>query len=164
MSTTATTSQPRNSRHTASGNAKPNVADPVGELRFKVTLDDDTDIGYFSECTGLAVEYEVMEYQEGGENRFTHKLRGRIKYPNLVLKRGITYEQNLLKWFFQTTEWNKRGGITLSLLGADGKAVRTWGFSNAVPVKWQGPNLNASSNNAAVETLEVAHLGMVVQE
>jgi phage tail-like protein len=151
------------SRRTATGNSKPNVADPVGELRFRVTLDDDTDIGYFSECSGLSIEYDVMEYQEGGENRFTHKLRGHIKYPNLVLKRGVTYEQNLLKWFFQTTEWDKRGGITLTLLGPDGKPVRTWGFASAVPVKWQGPNFSASSNNAAVETLEIAHLGLVLQ-
>ena len=48
---------------------------------------------------GLAVEVEVKEYNEGGINDYVHKLPTRIKYPNLVLKRGVTYEDALLDWF-----------------------------------------------------------------
>jgi len=60
-------------------------------------------LGYFTEVTGLSVEYEVFEWQEGGQNTYVHKLRGRAKYPNIVLKRGITHESALLDWFREHT-------------------------------------------------------------
>lgn len=143
------------SRSTSPGSTLP---DPVGELRFKIELEGIT-IGHFAECSGLTVEYELFPYQEGGENRFTHQLRGRMKYPNLVLKRGVTHEDALLKWFFEATERNKRGFVKLTLLGEDVKPVREWSFAGAFPVKWQGPTLNAKSNSVATETLEIAHQG-----
>jgi phage tail-like protein len=135
-------------------------AEPVGELRFRVEIDDAV-IGQFSEVTGLSLEYEVFEYQEGGEDRYVHKLRGRLKYPNLVLKRGVTQEEALLKWFFQRTDRRRRGTVKLTLLGDDGKPVRLWSFAGAFPVKWQGPSFNARSTNIATETLEIAHQGLV---
>ena len=137
------------------------LPDPVGELRFQVLLDDAV-IGAFAECSGLSVEYDIFEYQEGGEMRFVHKFRGALKYPNLVLKRGVTYEDALLKWFFdQDTDRDDRGNVTLNLLGDDGEQVRTWSFASAFPVKWSGPSFNAKSTNVATETLEIAHQGLM---
>lgn len=145
---------------TARATANGSSPDPVGELRFRVEMPGLT-IGYFTECTGLSVEFDLMEYQEGGENRFSHKLRGRLKYPNLVLKRGVTHEEALLRWFFQAQDVAERPTVTVSLLGPDAKKVRSWAFEGAFPVKWQGPNLNAGSSSVASETLEIAHHGLV---
>jgi phage tail-like protein len=136
------------------------LPDPVGELRFQVLIDDAV-IGAFAECSGLSVEYEIFEYAEGGEQRFVHKFRGGLKYPNLVLKRGVTYEDALVKWFFDRSEREQRGNVTLSLLGDDGEEVRSWSFASAFPVKWSGPSFSAKSTNVATETLEIAHQGMV---
>jgi len=144
---------------TARAPAKGSTPDPVGELHFKLQIPSLT-VGMFSECTGLVVEFELMEYREGGENGFVHKLRGAMKYPNLVLKRGVTHEDALLKWFFQTQQASKRPSVTVSLLGPGAQDVRRWVFAGAFPVKWQGPNLNASSNSVATETLEIAHSGL----
>jgi phage tail-like protein len=147
-------------RSTAPGSNNP---DPVGELRFLIDVGQidgvSRPIGAFAECSGLQVEYEVLDYPEGGENGFTHKLRGRAKYPNLVLKRGITHEDGLLRWFAQCQEATKRHDVQVQLIGPDGKPVRKWGFRGAFPVKWQGPALNAKSTNVATETLEIAHQG-----
>jgi phage tail-like protein len=136
------------------------LPDPVGELRFQVSIDNVT-IGAFAECSGLGVEYDIMEYQEGGEQSFVHKLRGGLKYPNVVLKRGVTYEDALLQWFYDRTDRTKRGAVTLNLLGDDGKQVRTWSFDSAFPVKWTGPSFNAKSTSVATESLEIAHRGFV---
>ena len=137
------------------------LPDPVGELRFQVLLDDAV-IGAFAECSGLSVEYDIFEYQEGGEMRYVHKFRGILKYPNLVLKRGVTYEDALLKWFYdQDTDRDDRGNVTLNLLGDDGEQVRTWSFAEAFPVKWSGPSFSAKSTNVATETLEIAHHGLM---
>jgi phage tail-like protein len=136
--------------------------DPVGELRFKVEIQDAV-IGRFSECSGLSMEYEVMQYEEGGNNDFVHQLRGRLKYPNLVLKRGITDEAALTKWFFESKDRDHRGTVTVTLVSPSAKNVRRWAFASACPVKWQGPTLNAGSSNVATETLEIVHQGLVVK-
>jgi len=147
-------------RATTKGSKTP---DPVGALRFLVKADDCT-IGRFAHCHGLSAEYEIEEYAEGGQNAFVHKLRGRMRYPNLVLSRGITHESGLMDWFLQTKKAGERGNISVSLLGPDGKPVRRWGFEAAFPVRWEGPVLNARSHTAATETLEIAHRGFVVQD
>jgi len=139
------------------------VPDPVGALRFLVKADDCT-IGRFAHCHGLAVEYEIEEYAEGGQNAFVHKLRGRMRYPNLVLSRGITHETGLQDWFLKTQKAGKRGNISVSLLGPDGSPVRRWGFEGAFPVRWEGPVLNARSHTAATETLEIGHRGLVLHD
>jgi phage tail-like protein len=133
--------------------------DPVAELRFKVELPG-LSIGRFRECTGISVEVEMKDYMEGGSNEFVHKLPTRVKYPNVVLKRGVTHEEALLKWFFDSRATPQRKDMTITLLGPGTKLVRTWAFLNAYPVKWTGPNLNASSNQVAVETLEIVHNGL----
>jgi phage tail-like protein len=137
------------------------VPDPVGGLHFRVQLTGGPTIGWFTECSGLAVEYEVMDYEEGGENTFVHHFRGRAKYPNLVLKRGITHERALLDWFLQCQTQTARAQIDVSLLGPGAtSAVRAWSFWDAFPVKWAGPTLNAGSSSIATETLEIAHHGL----
>ena len=134
--------------------------DPVPELRFKVVLQPELPIGRFSECTGLSVEVETKEYMEGGSNDFVHKLPTRVKYPNIVLKRGVTHEEALLQWFMESRYTPKRRDMTISLFGPGTKLVRSWVFMNAYPVKWTGPNLNAGSNAVASEQLEIVHNGL----
>ena len=157
MSSTMTTGH----RSTAKG-SQSSLPDPVGELRFKVSIDGVV-IGAFTECSGLTVEYDVFEYQEGGEDSYVHKFRGRLKYPNLVLKRGVTHEDALLKWLLDREDRTKRGTVTLTLLGEDGKEVRSWAFAGAFPVKWTGPTMSAKSTSVATETLEIAHQGLLLQ-
>jgi phage tail-like protein len=136
--------------------------DPVGELRFKVVLPG-VDLGRFRECTGLAAEIECKDYNEGGVNDRVHKLPTRMKYPNLVLKRGVTYEDALLQWLWKTQHEAQRINVTVSLMGPNGEPVRSWVFAEAFPIKWTGPNMNAGSNQVATETLEIVHAGLQMQ-
>jgi phage tail-like protein len=148
-------------RSPAPGSSNP---DPVGELRFTVSLPG-VSLGTFRECSGIGVEVETMDYQEGGNNEFAHKLPTRLKFQNIVLKRGVTHQSALLDWFNQTRQMGvlaKRGHVTVSLVGPRGETVRSWSFVEAYPVKWTGPTLNATSNQIASETLEIAHAGMQV--
>ena len=132
--------------------------DPVGDFLFTVEIKDMT-IGAFMECSGLQVEMDAMEYAEGGENTYYHRFRNRAKFPNLVLKGGVTKETAVMQWFFDCQEKTVRKEVTVKLVASDATVVRTWSFREAFPVKWQGPTLNATSNNVATETLEIAHHG-----
>jgi phage tail-like protein len=138
-------------RSTAPGSATP---DPLRASFFRVDVGET--IGYFTECTGLSMEYDVVEYTEGGVNDFVHKLRGRMKFPNLVLKRGITHEEAFFKWFLACREKTERRELSITLFGHDLKPVRTWSFA----VKWTGPDFNAKATDAGTETVEIAHQGL----
>jgi phage tail-like protein len=151
--------RPSTDRSTAQASAS-RSPDPTGELRFLVEVPG-LQIGRFSECSGLTMEYEILEYQEGGQLGFVHRLRGQLKYPNLTLKRGMTHESALMKWFFEAQSRDRRPTLTVFLLGPDTAEVRHWAFAGAFPVKWQGPSLNAASTSIAGETLEIAHAGLV---
>jgi phage tail-like protein len=133
---------------------------PVRAARcFRVQIPDVT-IGVFARCSGLEVEYELLEYAEGGENGYVHKLRGHIRHPNLLLSRGVTNETGLLDWLFVSQEPGRRPTVTLSLLDEAGKVQRSWGFGHALPVRWLGPTF-AETGEIASETLEIAHAGLL---
>ena len=133
--------------------------DPVGELRFKAELQG-VIVGNFAECTGLSAEYEVMEYQPGGAPSPV-KLRGAIKYPNIVLKRGYTTATELWEWRKKVIngQTDRRSG-SITLLDESRKKALEWKFREGWPCKWEGPALNAKNNEVAIETLEICHEGL----
>ncbi|HLL91762.1 MAG TPA: phage tail protein, partial [Solirubrobacteraceae bacterium] len=145
----------------ASGNGTAQAAElQLNAARyFRVEILEHT-VGVFTRCSGLAVEYEVLEYAEGGENGFVHKLRGRMRYPNLLLSRGVTSEHELLDWLFASQQPSQRPTVTISLLDERVQVQRSWVFGQALPVRWEGPTL-ADVGEVAGETLEIAHAGLL---
>src|SRR5436305_13485214 len=95
-------------------------AETLPDLTFLVEIAGVT-IGQFSECTGLSVEYDVMEYAEGGNNDFVHRLRGRARYPTISLRRGVTSQDGLLKWFFDGPPADR---LMISLMDDDASPIR----------------------------------------
>lgn len=147
------------SRGTNPGGASVRDLDKLGENHFILEVPGLT-IGAFSELSGLTVERDILEYTEGGLNDFVHKLPGRLKYPNLVLKRGITDQEALQQWFFDSQAKAQVKDVTIKLVDTTGEPKRVWAFSQAFPVKWTGPKLSAGSDSAATEELELAHQGI----
>lgn len=127
---------------------------------------DGIPVGRFTEVEGLEVNVEVEEYAEGGMNGFSHKLPTRITYPNLVLKRGVTWENLLYDWFDAiekvgaATEGEvERHTLGITMISATGKRLRSWTADGAIPVRWTGPSLANSQDDVPTEELEVAHHG-----
>lgn len=120
--------------------------------------------GWFSECTGLALQREVVEVREGGVNNFIHKLPGPIKQNNVTLKRGVTQSRELINWFASGLYDGKVQYVNLSILmyDAGGNVVRQWNLENAYPVKVSGPDLKADGKAVAIESIEIAYKGMSV--
>jgi phage tail-like protein len=141
-----------------------NRMDPFNAFRFTVTLAGlamDGLAGGFSDCSGLALETETQDYPEGGRNDAVHKFIVRTKQANLVLKRGIV-NRVLWDWYYDLTQGKivTRNG-TVAIKSPDGAtALAEWEFSAGFPVKWTGPELNASQSAVAIETLELAHAGL----
>jgi phage tail-like protein len=146
-------------RHPATGTAHRDL-NKLGENHFILEIPG-LAIGAFSELGGLSVERELFEYAEGGVNAFVHKLPGRLKYPNLTFKRGITDQDALQRWFWESQTTAQLREVTIKLVDPTGALQRMWTFTGAFPVKWTGPKLAAGSDSAATEELEVAHQGLL---
>jgi phage tail-like protein len=135
--------------------------DPYLSFNFLVEIEGVV-TGGFSEVSGLQAETEIKEYREGGLNEYMHRLAGPTRYAsNLVLKRGLTDADTLLKWHQEVTQGTiKRKNGSIVLLDITGGETWRWNFIQAYPVKWIGPSLRGNASEVAVETLEMAHNGI----
>jgi len=127
---------------------------------FVVKVPDIDTIGMFTRCSGLELQIDVLEYAEGGNNEFVHQLPGRIRYPNLVLARGLTNEDAVFKWFSATRTKANLKEVTITFQTHLQQTIRTFTFSDAFPVRWTGPVSEAGTATVALETLEIAHGGL----
>lgn len=116
----------------------------------------------FTEMSGLQVETAVTEYEEGGNNGFVHRLPGRTKVSNLTLKRGVTNSNEFFNWYMEILQGKiDTKNISVVMYDTRGTQLARWNFAKAYPVKWVGPQFAADGKSAAVETLELAHDGLV---
>ena len=134
-------------------------------LNFRFHVDIGGDQAAFAECSGLEIETEVFEYQEGGRNDYVHRLPGRTKHTDITLKRGITKDaRQLWNWYAKTLKGEvERRTISIFLLGQDGTTVMQWEAADAYPVKWSGPTVKADDHQVAIEQLKLAHRGLSVK-
>lgn len=147
---------------------------PLPKFHFEVKWEGtDFSMG-FTEVSGLDFETEVIEYREGTDQTYTKKKQpGLKKYSNITLKRG-SFEgdfdfYNLWKQTFYFQEGNKtksryRRLVTIKLLNEEHQSIVTWELDNAWPSKVQSTDLKADANEVAIETMELVHEGLTIQE
>ena len=120
----------------------------------------------FTEVSGLEAEIETIEYREGTSKEYTPIIiPGIKKYKNITLKRGIMLGDNDLFEWFDTVKPGEaeHRDITISLLNENYEPVVVWKVKDAFPVKLEGPILNASDSEIAIETLELSHTGFEIE-
>ncbi len=112
----------------------------------------------FQEISGIDATIGEFTYEEGGENRFVHRLPDRVTYDNLEMKRGIVKGSELIGWFREAVEQYKfkPTGIMVKLLNEEHEPLEAWSFIQAYPVKWSVSAFNATQNEVAVESIEFA--------
>lgn len=137
------------------------IADLIVAFRFDLRFDAES-LGGFSECTGIAVEFQSQDYNEGGNNARTLKFPTRGAQSNVVLKRGIAGRQ-LWEWYSMLllgkSRFRKTCSIQILNAAGDRPAV-VLELARAFPCKWNGPDLNAAQSNVALESLEICHEGL----
>ena len=135
---------------------------PIRNNRFKLEIDG-LEVASFSEVSGFDASVDVVEYREGDQAPTPRKLPGLTKYGNITLKKG-TYESPVLfEWLKGISDGSKleHKVITLTALLEDGaNSSISWQIMNAWPVRYQAPDFNGTSNDVAIETVEIAHEGM----
>ena len=129
--------------------------DPYSSMRFRVEIDGIIRAG-FSECSGFGSSVEVVEYREGGDPTSVRKLPGKNTFPDITLKWGITDSNELYDWHATALAGNplrKNGSIVL-YDHTNTEKVR-WNFFGAWASKYDGPSLNATSNEIAIDSLTI---------
>ena len=137
---------------------------PIPKFHFQVEWGG-AKIG-FTEVTGLEVSTDVIEYRDGASPEY-HKIKmpGMQKFSNITMKRGTFKGDNDYYNWWNTVALNtiERRDLTISLLNEAHEPVVVWKIKNAWPVKVQSTDLKADGNEVAIETIEIAHEGLVIQ-
>jgi len=118
--------------------------------------------GYFTECSGLGSEHEVIEHKvvTEGVHEVVMKIPGRLKWENITLKRGITSNMDIWKWRKEIENGNvdkNRHDGSVTMFDQELHPIARWEFKRAWPVKVTGPQPKSDSNEIGVEELTITH-------
>ena len=135
--------------------------DPLVGFHFAVEIQDVV-TGYFTECSGLGSENEVIEHKVVNEKgvEVVLKIPGRLKWENIVLKRGITSNMDIWDWRKMVEDGDVAGARqngSVVMYDQTLAEVARWNFENAWPVKVTGPSVKSDGNEIGVEELTIAH-------
>ena len=136
---------------------------PYRNTRYLLEIDGITRAG-FSEFTIPSNTTEPTEYREGNEIPTVRKLWSLNNFENITLQWGTTSDSiELFEWRKQVENGqmqDARRNIAVVILDEEGENGPRWEFRLAWPVNYDAPDLNATANEVAIESIEIAHEGM----
>lgn len=131
---------------------------PYSQYNFEVQVEGESVAG-FSEVSGITMQLDTVEYQEGGVNDHVHTLPGTMAHANLVMERGMTQDTSFWKWIQDVMSGKiRRKTVTVKLQeGFQGESIWGWEFTDAYPTMWQGPDLISANDRMAIESIELSY-------
>jgi phage tail-like protein len=143
---------------------------PFTTFNFRIELGYGTDggpicSGEFAECDGLEMTLEPKTIREGGNNSRPIHFVGPVSHGQLSLKRGMTSDFGLWKWFEDVQRTDGHGlrasgeiAIQSANNNPDARTDRiVFELTGCMPVKLKAPALNAKDGLIAVEEMQVAY-------
>ncbi len=137
--------------------------DPYRGQRYLLEIDGISQAG-FSEATIPETTQKPIEYRNGNEPPTVRKIPGLITYGDLTLKWGVTDSMDLYNWRVMVQDGkmkDARKNVAVVILDETGAAKSRWEFSQAWPTKYDAPDLKSTGDDIAIETLVIAHEGMI---
>lgn len=118
----------------------------------------------FSECQGLEMSVEPKTIQEGGRNSGPVHLAGPVSYSQLTLKRGMTANVDLWRWFERVGggEGGLRATAEVVMLAGDRTEQLRFQLEGCLPIKLGGPRLSAQDGQLAIEEMQIAYESMTL--
>jgi phage tail-like protein len=120
--------------------------------------------GEFSECDGLEITMAPKTIREGGNNARQIHLVGPVSYGQLTLKRGMTENTALWRWFERTQrrrDLRADGKIVMLAPDRRSKQVR-FAVTGCLPIKLKAPALSAKDGLIAIEEMQIAYETLVL--
>jgi phage tail-like protein len=119
---------------------------------------------HFQTCSGLGSTSEVIEDRQTDPSGHTiiKKIPGMLKWPNLVLQRGVDPSTKLWTWRQLVIDGKmadaRKTGV-VEVWTADGKVLRRWEFARGWPCAWQASS-DEDASGIVIERIEIAHEGL----
>ena len=136
--------------------------DPFPRYKFLVEIEGIKRAGFMT-VSGIEEETEVREYREGGDQTTVRKLAGLNSYSPIVLEQGSTYDKELWEWRQKIKRDGAQGNrkpMSIIQQNESGEEVKRWQVFDAWPSKFTAPELDATSSDNAVESIEIQHEGL----
>lgn len=146
------------------GSAQSTSVWPIPKFHFQVKWD--TQVMSFQEVSGLDIEAQPIEYRHGDSPVFAPlKMPGLKKSGNVTMKKGVFKSDNKFWDWFNQIKMNtiKRVPVTISLLDESGSPTMVWTLTNAWPTKITSTDLKSDGNEIAIESIEIAHEGLTIE-
>ena len=136
--------------------ARTSSEDPLQKFKFRVTIPGiPSQIG-FQKVSGLSKEVNVVEYDESAFE-YTHKLPGKTKFGEVTMERGMFSDISMLDQMKVIQNPDYRTTMIVQLMDRFGNVQRTWKLAEAWISKWEGSDLDATSDDVAIETITVQY-------
>ena len=143
---------------------------PLPAYNYKVEINGKA-VG-FSEVSGLNISHGTTTYKEsptqggsaGPRKMIMPAQLGEVK---ITLKKGVVRGDSvatLFQWIsgIQINQVEKKD-IYVRLCDEKGEAVISWKVINAFPTQLDAPSFSASSNDAAIESMQLTGDGVVIE-
>lgn len=147
-------------------------ADPFRSYNFRVIATKLGEIGSFSRISGINISVEVAEYREGTDIATVRKLPGLSTYDNVTLERGVSASPVAVDWMKELVDLGNeallpdestvRDEITIQVLSRNKTPIREYILHNAIPVALNLGDLDATSSDPLIESLELAYEGLTI--
>jgi phage tail-like protein len=132
--------------------------DPYRGFNFTVELEKTSGaVAGFREASGMSFTTDATEYREGSDpDLHVRKLMGLRKYANITLKRGVTRNTELWRWYEAVVNGDddRRNGAIVMRDEHQAPVLR-WQFVGGWICKYESSALNATDSQVAVETVEI---------
>jgi phage tail-like protein len=145
----------------------PNVPlSPSAQLGLNMRFDVEVagvDLGGWSSCDGLKVNFGLKEIKAGGNNECSLWTPERLSYEKVTLKRAMSLKDSakVMGWLKKMVDKESGDTATITLRDAENAEVAHWDLRNVLPFSWGGPSLAADNKNVAIETLMLVHEGFL---
>lgn len=121
---------------------------------------DGVELARFTAVSGLGYESEVVSFQDtlADGKVVTRKRPGRISFPDIVLKRGLSADNALVDWYqtvIDGTVERKSGSVVI--YDQTSAELGRWNFENAWISKWSASDLDAGSDDIMIEEITISH-------
>lgn len=142
---------------------------PLPVYSYRVEIDGQTVA--FSEVSGLSMTLDTTLHAESpttGIGPQWYYMPAQMKPVTLTMKKGVVVGvsvKTLFGWI-GSTQLNRidKKDIYIRLCDETGAAVISWRIINAFPTKLDAPGFTASSNDVAIESLELMADSLVVEQ
>ena len=153
------------------------LAYPLTKMNFLVTVDSVDGTAAFSEVSGIEATVDVIEFRQGNAHSLSPvKIPGLVKHGNVTLKFGYTLDSTFKTWIQECVSETRgempRSKVQIEMIDINGGApnsavesitgTRVWVLTNAWVTKYNAPDLNASTSEVAIESVELAYEELII--